>query len=517
MALTSFFTHVRQALGPIGGVVHCAGTVSLAHPAFIHKTVEEMEAVCEPKILGLKILHQVFLEDRLDFFLLFSSVSGLVPILGVGVSDYAFANAFMDYFAVYQASQGHSYYRSLQWPLWHGVGMLKDVNSISLPYRELGLCSHSVTQGVELLNLFMEQNAEKTCLMPALINTRLFDPMRLVASKASKSFQSPGQLLIKQQHLSTSLSLQASPESHTYLTWLRNLFATELKLPHAKLDNDTPFGEWGVDSILLIELVKKIETAWNVVIPPSLLLENPTLAQLSQKFESLYPHQTLDLKIAVGSSQEMQPHTISSKVHSEQPLMFSDKRAGSHLSEGDTRVAVIGIACHFPGASDKEAFWQNLCHGVCSIQEVPSERWEVEKFYSPSSQKGKSISKWGGFIEGIEYFDPTFFGFDNADAANIDPLIRQCLEVSAQVLSDAGYRKEEFGKKRVGVFIGSRVSTYGERVDLNKHTVIATGQNFISAHISHFFNFTGPSLVIDTACSSSLVSIHQACQSLDYW
>ena len=506
LALTSFFTHIRQALGPIGGVVHCAGTVNFAHPAFIHKTVEEMEAVCEPKILGLTTLHQVFLEDCLDFFLLFSSVSGLIPTLSVGVSDYAFANTFMDYFAAYQASQGHPYYRSIQWPLWNGVGMIRKMNSISLPYRELGLCSHNVTQGVELLNMLMKENAEKTCLMPALINTYLFNPMRLLASKISKSFQPLGPPLIKQQHVSSSLSSEPLSESHTYLSRLRDLFATELKLPHAKLDNDTIFGEWGVDSVLLIELVKKIETRWNVTLPPSLLLEYPTLAQLSQKLESLYPYQVLN--------KEPPPLTISSKSHNEKSLLSADNGAGSHLPEVDTRVAVIGIACHFPGAADKEAFWQNLCHGVCSIQEVSSVRWEVEKFYSPSSQKGKSISKWGGFIEGIEYFDPTFFGFDNADAASIDPLIRQCLEVSAQVLCDAGYTKEELGQKKVGVFVGSRVSTYAQRVDLNKNTVVATGQNFISAHISHFFNFTGPSLVIDTACSSSLVSVHQACQSL---
>ena len=102
-------------------------------------------------------LHQIFLEDSLDFFLLFSSISGLIPTLGVGVSDYAFANAFMDYFAAYHASQGHSYYRSIQWPLWRDVGMIRKVN-VSLPYRELGLCSHSVTQGVELLNLLIEEN-----------------------------------------------------------------------------------------------------------------------------------------------------------------------------------------------------------------------------------------------------------------------------------------------------------------------------------------------------------------------
>ena len=505
LSLTSFFTRIRQALGPIGGIVHCAGTISLTHPAFIHKTVEEMEAVCEPKVLGLMTLHQIFLEDSLDFFLLFSSISGLIPTLGVGVSDYAFANAFMDYFAAYHASQGHSYYRSIQWPLWRDVGMIRKVN-VSLPYRELGLCSHSVTQGVELLNLLIEENPEKTCLMPGLINTQLFDPMRLLVSKPSKSFQSSRQLLTKQQSLSASPSSRPSSESHNCLTWLRNLFATELKLPHTKLDDDTPFGEWGVDSILLAELVKKIEGAWNVSISPSLFLEYPTLAQISKQLESLYPDHDVNKETPLP--------TISPKDQSEQPLVSADKGSRSLSSESDTRVAVIGIACHFPGATDKEEFWKNLCHGVCSIQEIPSGRWEIEKFYSPSPQKGKSISKWGGFIEGIEYFDPTFFGFENSDAANIDPLIKQCLEVSAQVLCDAGYQKKELGQKKVGVFVGSRVSTYAQRVGLDKSTIVATGQNFISAHISHFFNFTGPSLVIDTACSSSLVSVHQACQSL---
>ncbi|MFF0872587.1 beta-ketoacyl synthase N-terminal-like domain-containing protein, partial [Bacillus velezensis] len=130
-------------------------------------------------------------------------------------------------------------------------------------------------------------------------------------------------------------------------------------------------------------------------------------------------------------------------------------------------------------------------------------------------QEGKSISKWGGFIHDIDQFDPEYFNISETLAPMIDPLQRQWLEVSAEALADAGYQKEDLWGRRIGVFAGARAGAFHQKFQyLQKDAIIGAGQNFITAHMAHIYNFTGPNLVVDTACSSSLTAIHLAVQAI---
>jgi Polyketide synthase modules and related proteins len=121
----------------------------------------------------------------------------------------------------------------------------------------------------------------------------------------------------------------------------------------------------------------------------------------------------------------------------------------------------------------------------------------------------------GWFSEGIEAFDLATLVSQKRWPLYVDPLVRQFLEVGVEAINDAGYTKKETWGKSVGVFVGSRISNFLSYLpDAIKDTIIGTGQNFISALLSHVYNLTGPSMVIDTACSSSLSSLHLACQSI---
>ena len=90
---------MKDTLGTIGGVIHCAGIADVENPAFIRKTAASMQQVLAPKIIGLDHMVRCFAGEPLKFFLLFSSVSATIPSLAVGQSDYAMANAYMDYVA----------------------------------------------------------------------------------------------------------------------------------------------------------------------------------------------------------------------------------------------------------------------------------------------------------------------------------------------------------------------------------------------------------------------------------
>ena len=79
-------------------------------------------------------------------------------------------------------------------------------------------------------------------------------------------------------------------------------------------------------------------------------------------------------------------------------------------------IAVIGMACRFPGAKDYTEFWENLREGRSSIQEIPPERWDWKAYWGdPQGEANKSNSKWGGFVEDVDAFDTGFFGLSARD------------------------------------------------------------------------------------------------------
>ena len=186
-------------------------------------------------------------------------------------------------------------------------------------------------------------------------------------------------------------------------------------------------------------------------------------------------------------------------------------------------IAIIGMGCRLPGgANDPEEFWEILKNGIDCISEIPSNRWKASTFYSANKEiPGKLLSKWGGYIDGVDEFDPTFFGITPREAEYMDPQQRKLLEVTWEALEDGGQKPGELAGKPVGVFIGAFTSDWkilqwgGKRHDnLAAHSATGAMMTMVSNRISYIFDFTGPSISLDTACSSSLVATHLACESL---
>jgi acyl transferase domain-containing protein len=191
-------------------------------------------------------------------------------------------------------------------------------------------------------------------------------------------------------------------------------------------------------------------------------------------------------------------------------------------SVGAEPIAIIGMACRFPGAPNPEAFWQLVESGGDAIREVPVSRWDAAAVYDPdSSRPGTTNSRSGGFLDGIEMFDAPFFGISPREAARMDPQQRLFLEVAWEALEDAGQDVDALSGSETGVFVGlhSHANDYFwfdlphlERMDA--FTGPGTSHNMVAGRLSYVFDFRGPAMVVDTACSSSLVAIHLACQSL---
>lgn len=535
--LEDFFEKVRTEMGTIEGIIHCAGLSRNENPAFVNKKQEDIMSVLEPKTEGLMNLHRIFEGNVPRHFILFSSISASVPLLASGLSDYAAANAFMDYFASYQHAMGNTYYKSIGWPNWKETGMGQGTSPI---YSKLGLTSLKTSEGLELLDMLagMERNSY---VMPCLAYEYLMNPAVLPKIRHGTTAFSAVVPDVEQKERSIAVkgtqmqdnAEKPDTENRSSLNWLKTLFAKELGIPMERLDEEKNFGDYGVDSILIAELVKKMEGELNVKIEPSALLEHPTLKELSEYIDDKFGRH-----VPVSPSEKLYTERIRDKYEETQngekgsetgnmgvALAAGYIRAGletesvSHVVEpidgNGMKIAVIGMACNFPLASTTDEYWENLKSGRDCITIVKKSRWDADKYFSPVYQKGKTYSKWGGFIDDIEMFDPKYFNLDEELAPHMDPLVRQFMEVSVQALRDAGYEKEEVWGKKVGVFAGSRTGNFSGKIpEPIKSTIIGTGQNFIAAHVSHFFNFKGPGMVVDTACSSSLVSIHLACQSL---
>ena len=190
-------------------------------------------------------------------------------------------------------------------------------------------------------------------------------------------------------------------------------------------------------------------------------------------------------------------------------------------SEAPEPIAIVGIGCRFPGgAHGPDGFWRLLTGGTDAVSEVPSDRWSTSAIYDPDPKnRGRSNSKWGGFIDQIDRFDAAFFKISPREAALMDPQQRLLLEVSFEALDDGGLDADALAGSATGVFIGICSHDYSDiqTKDLyatDVYTATGSAMSIAANRISYCFDFQGPSFVVDTACSSSLVAMHLACQSL---
>jgi malonyl CoA-acyl carrier protein transacylase len=183
-------------------------------------------------------------------------------------------------------------------------------------------------------------------------------------------------------------------------------------------------------------------------------------------------------------------------------------------------IAIIGIGCRFPGAKDPESFWQLLRNGVDAIAQVPEDRWDIDAFYDPEpGTPGKMSTRWGGFLEQVDQFDPSFFGISPREVERMDPQQRLVLEVAWEALENAGLAPEKLAGSQTGVFMGVGNYDYGRLLAKDISRVNAydgTGNTLSIAanRLSYILNLRGPSVLMETACSSSLVALHFACRSL---
>ncbi|MBD2256617.1 type I polyketide synthase [Pseudanabaena sp. FACHB-2040] len=183
-------------------------------------------------------------------------------------------------------------------------------------------------------------------------------------------------------------------------------------------------------------------------------------------------------------------------------------------------IAIIGMGCRFPGAQNPEAFWQLLHQGEDAITEVPPERWNIDEYYDPEpGTVGKMSTRWGGFLEQVDQFDPSFFGISPREVERMDPQQRLVLEVAWEAIENAGLDPKALSGSQTGVFMGIGNYDYCRLLaqdpsQINAYDGTGNTLSIAANRLSYTLNLRGPSVVVETACSSSLVALHFACRSL---
>jgi len=177
-------------------------------------------------------------------------------------------------------------------------------------------------------------------------------------------------------------------------------------------------------------------------------------------------------------------------------------------------IAILGVGCRFPGrAESPSAYWRLLNEGRSGIRQIPEGRWPgASKTLAPHLLLG-------GYLDGVDGFDPEFFGIAPREAHSLDPQQRLLLEVCWEALLDARIPPSSLSGSETGVFAAIYNTDYfrlqmRESASFDAYTGVGAAHSVAAGRISFLLNLRGPCMAVDTACSSSLVAIHLACQSL---
>lgn len=487
----SLFKEISNKFSELNGIIHSAGVIQ--DNFILRKDEQSFYEVLAPKVQGTINLDKASANIKLDCFILFSSLASIYG--NIGQSDYACANAFLDEFSrsrneLVQQQRRHGKTVTINWPLWDEGGMtmsdaakahIKEINNILPISTEVGLkafefCLNHAANQIVVIN--KEQSAQS---QPVIISKKI--PSRLDLEVKVRKY-------------------------------IKAILAETLNSPIESLDENRSFNEFGVDSFLTLEVTNLLEKDFGQL-PRTLFYEYKNIKELAQYFISEYKEQIDKL---FPTEKQIQFETIPDDIE----VIPENKIKTNEVNEKDG-IAIIGMSGRYPESDNLDQLWENLKSGKDCIQEIPKYRFDYNDYYNPQKGlPGKMCSKWGGFINDVDKFDPIFFNISGKEAEFMDPQERLMLEMSFRAIEDSGYsvdRLRELTHGSVGVYVGVMWNEYqllsgSKNQDTAELLFGSSNSSFCANRISYSFDFTGPSIVIDTACSSSLVALHMACENI---
>ncbi|PKM94865.1 MAG: hypothetical protein CVU84_08035 [Firmicutes bacterium HGW-Firmicutes-1] len=520
---------IKKRYQKINGIIHSAGV--LRDSFLVKKTKEEFDTVVASKVFGTIYIDEYTEKEKLDFFVLFSSIAATLG--NIGQADYAYANSFMDYFAMKRADHVLNNKRfgktiSINWPLWKSGGMEIDIETVNWLKENMGIAPLSNENG-----MIAFEEALEAPLNQLVVFQGEKEKLRKIFSVEEKEMKKKNDFNQGEDNINSEVLRDKTTE------YIKEILSVETKSPISKMKEEDDFEKFGIDSVMVMSLNRQLEKDFGEL-SKTLFYENNTIGELSgylvnhykdkvaEKFQPTQNHKddevlvdeekiveakVNDLKAnepKVNESKELPRRRFinSTTEKSVETIIKEKNRSSEELTEDD--IAIIGLSGRYPMASNLKEFWENLTQGKDCITEIPRDRWDYNDYFHPEKgKKGKSYSKWGGFVDDIDKFDPLFFNISPREAKYIDPQERLFLQTAWHTLEDGGYTRARLSEENVGVFVGvmfGHYQLYGPEMS-SSHASVAN-------RVSYYLNLNGPSIGLDTMCSSSLTAIHLAVESI---
>ncbi|WSL80572.1 SDR family NAD(P)-dependent oxidoreductase [Kitasatospora sp. NBC_01266] len=494
---------------PVTSVLHAAASIRLLPIGTL--TPAQLELDLRAKVLGARNLHEIFSEDTLDAFVLFSSIAG---VWGSGDhAAYAAGNTYLDGLAEQRRAAGLSA-TSVAWGVWaavnHWDGRLVPEGVDPERLQRQGLPFLEPEPAFAALKTVLDHDETFVAVAdvawdrfaPAFTSARprpLLDGIPEVRDSQSpaatvETAGRPGPQAATELGAKL-LELSAADQDRLLLDLVRSNAAAVLKhsSPEAVAESRA-FKELGFDSLTAVELRDRLTKATGLRLPTTLVFDFPTPLALAARLREAL----LGERAAGAAAPTARPVDLGEPI------------------------AIVGMACRYAGGVESpEDLWRLLATGGDGVTGFPTDRgWDLEALYDADPDaRGTSYTREGGFLHGAGLFDPGFFGISPREAIAVDPQQRLLLEVSWEALERAGIDPQTLHGTQVGVFAGTNGSDYAALVagaPAGGEGYLATGNSVsvASGRISYTLGLEGPAVTVDTACSSSLVALHLAAQAV---
>ena len=499
-AIDAMLERIDAKLPPLGGVIHSVGVLSDA--ALTNQTWESFAQVLRPKIVGAWHLHRATMGRDLDLFILFSSRVGVMG--NPGQANHAAANAFLDQLAGHRRAMGLPG-QAIAWGAWSEIGEAAEQRErIEQRRAALGGRWFTPEQGIKALEKLVRQDSTTSVVMSmdwSVFEEAVQDrPPLLEDMLSSADDDISDDSAAAEDVLSRLRSAPAAGPEEVLVSFLQQEVQAVLRLSSSPSPT-VGFFDLGMDSLMAVELRNRLNRAFagEYVASNTVVFDYPDIASLASHIaEELGQMDAIDDAPSSPASSEPLAPEPSVPVRTD-----------------DDGIAVVGMACRFPGASDLAEFWELLETGADAITDGRGDAGSWSGAVGDPDAEDVAIRR-GAFVDGIDWFDSRFFRISPIEARTMDPQQRMLLETSWEALEDGGLDPDSLRGSRTGVYAGIGGAEYRDLFQSGnkEHNYLGTTGSVTVGRVSFALGLEGPAMPVDMACASSLASVHQAVVAL---
>ena len=508
-AVDAMFERIDRELPPLVGVIHSVG--ALADGAVGNQSWERFEGVVRPKALGAWHLHRATEHRDLDMFVLFSSVAGVLG--NPGQSNHASANAFLDQLAVHRRALGLPG-QAIAWGAWSEIGEAEEQRErIAQRVEATGIEWITPQQGLLAFERLLREDGATGVVLAR--DWSVFDqpgdsrpPLlrEILSALDTGSEDKPG---LSEELLPRLRETPAAEREDLILSFLQEEVQAVLSLPTTPASN-VGFFDLGMDSLMAVELRNRVNRALagSYTAPNTLVFDYPDIA-------SVVAHLVDEIGDAELDSGGMETGDGAGSEAASTPEAPAEPGSEAVPRTDNEGIAIVGMACRFPGAPDLNAYWSMLEDGTDAVTDARGDAGSAN--VSPNGpDQGDEGWRRAGFIEGIDRFDARFFRVSPLEARSMDPQQRLLLETSWHALDDAGIDPDRLRGSRTGVYTGISTSEYRDLM-MNRGggvDYLGTNRSLAVSRVSFLLGLEGPSIPLELNCAAALFAVHQAVAGL---